>query len=461
MRPAHPSASGGQRLTILFEGRPVPANPGDTVAAALLRNGVRVFSRGPKYHRPRGPFCLTGSCAQCHMRIGGEPNVPACTTTASDGLVVERQNALGSADTDLLRAVDYLYPHGIDHHHLMTRFRPLNVAASAVARRLAGLGTPPAHALPITPGASRAVSLVVVGAGRTGLAIAAAAARAGLRPLLVDEAEPAFAEPYDPSRLSDVLASGEAWFGASLVWLGEESGARRALVGRGDSLVSLEFDHAVLATGEEEAPTVFEGNDLPGHYAGRGLLRFIRRFGFAPGDTAVVVRTAVDDDAMELARMLRGCGVRVAAVLDSSDATTSGDFRDSDLPIHRGQLLRAHGGQHLRSIDFLHCPDPTNRSGGATEQRVDCDLLAVCGNRSPRWELAGEAGAAIAFRESPPGFVPVIDDEGRSSIPWLSVAGRAAGQALDESGRRRLASRIADRLVIELSDTRSSARGAP
>src|SRR5436190_19704075 len=73
-----------------FEGRPLPFEPGDTVAAALYRAGERVISRSFKYHRPRGLYCLTGDCPNCLVTIDGEPGVRSCMTDAVAGQQVAR-----------------------------------------------------------------------------------------------------------------------------------------------------------------------------------------------------------------------------------------------------------------------------------------------------------------------------------------------------------------------------------
>src|SRR5215475_11808095 len=78
-------------VRISLDGQAVEAHPGDTVAAALLRAGITTFTRSIKYHRPRGPFCLQGSCGQCLMRVDGVPSLPACRVPAVEGMRCERQ----------------------------------------------------------------------------------------------------------------------------------------------------------------------------------------------------------------------------------------------------------------------------------------------------------------------------------------------------------------------------------
>jgi len=87
-------------MRISLDGQAIEAREGDTVAAALLRAGVTTFTRSIKYHRPRGPFCLGGSCGQCLMRVDGVPSLLACRTPAEEGMACERQNAPLGAETD-------------------------------------------------------------------------------------------------------------------------------------------------------------------------------------------------------------------------------------------------------------------------------------------------------------------------------------------------------------------------
>src|SRR5437660_3353521 len=95
-----------QELTFSYRGAPVKAFAGDTIGSALYADGVRVFSRSFKYHRPRGLLCCSGACANCMMTVDGTPNVRVCAEPVRAGAIVEPQNVLGSIDRDLLSVVD-------------------------------------------------------------------------------------------------------------------------------------------------------------------------------------------------------------------------------------------------------------------------------------------------------------------------------------------------------------------
>src|SRR5512140_865148 len=118
--PRIPDPARAPDCTIEVDGRPVPARAGESVATALVAAGRLVVARSAKYHRPRGPFCLAGSCHACTARIDGVPNQRTCRVACRPGLVVETQNAFPTAAHDVLGAIDLAYPRGLDHHHLMT-----------------------------------------------------------------------------------------------------------------------------------------------------------------------------------------------------------------------------------------------------------------------------------------------------------------------------------------------------
>ncbi len=80
-------------ITIEVDGAPVPAAPGDSVAAAMLAAGIAAFRHAPVDGGPRGPWCAMGVCFECLVEIDGEPNRQACMTTVREGLRVARRPA--------------------------------------------------------------------------------------------------------------------------------------------------------------------------------------------------------------------------------------------------------------------------------------------------------------------------------------------------------------------------------
>lgn len=398
-------------LHLTFEGVTFEAQQGDTVASALLREGVTAFSRGPKYHRPRGPFCLAGTCAQCHMRVDGEPNVPTCQTPVHDGMKVERQNVFGAGNVDLLRAVDFIFPQKLDHHHLMTRFRGLSAATQSIARRLAGIGERPEKILEAVPAELVTCEVVIVGGGPSGLA---AARREGGRALLLEPRSRLGGRTLDGlgERPDTTLPPNvEVRLGTWAIGLFEEGGSRFVLARTPDTLVRIAAERVVLAAGGIERPLPFESNDLPGVFAGRGLLRMVRKTGVLPGPRAVVVGTHAD--ALVVARGLKEKGMAIVAVLD----VASGFGTATDLEVLPGaQPLRATGRNRVQGLKV--------RLADGRETKLACDVVAVVLPLAPIYELGAEVGAEAHYEASAGGFVLRTDEQGRSTVPWVSVAAR-------------------------------------
>jgi predicted molibdopterin-dependent oxidoreductase YjgC len=83
----------GEPVTLLVNGKRIPAFSGETVAAALWAAGIRAFRITKKLHEPRGPFCFIGRCTDCEVEIDGDPHVKACITPVRDGMVIKLPEA--------------------------------------------------------------------------------------------------------------------------------------------------------------------------------------------------------------------------------------------------------------------------------------------------------------------------------------------------------------------------------
>lgn len=87
--PKLPSIQRGNPLVIYIDGRTVTAFEGETIAAVLLAEGVRVFRRTPKTDEPRGLFCGMGICYDCLVTVNDTPNVRACLMPIAEGMVIK------------------------------------------------------------------------------------------------------------------------------------------------------------------------------------------------------------------------------------------------------------------------------------------------------------------------------------------------------------------------------------
>src|SRR5258708_14764999 len=152
-------------VSVWLDGGATPAERGEPVAVAVLAAGRRALARSPKFHRPRGPWCLRGACDGCLARVNDIPNVMTCRVPAEEGMHIETQNVAGSRETDLLRVTDWFFPHGMDHHELLAGVPGAGRVMQALARQVAGLGRLPEDARPAPPAARRAAHPPAGGCG--------------------------------------------------------------------------------------------------------------------------------------------------------------------------------------------------------------------------------------------------------------------------------------------------------
>ncbi|MBM09303.1 MAG: sarcosine oxidase [Magnetovibrio sp.] len=90
----------GAGISFSFEGVPVRARPGETIAAALIASGYKNFRDTPEKGRPRGPLCMMGVCFDCLVILDGTPNQQACQIEVHEGMSVQRQRGAALISPD-------------------------------------------------------------------------------------------------------------------------------------------------------------------------------------------------------------------------------------------------------------------------------------------------------------------------------------------------------------------------
>ena len=448
----------GDAVTFHFNGKPVNGYTGETIAAALYAQGLRIFSRSFKYHRPRGLFCLAGHCSHCLMRVDGIPNVRICRVPVQSGMRVESQNAWPSLKFDLAAVsgyLDFLIRPGFQYRRFI-RPRWLYHIWERFLRRMAGIGTLADienHTHPRRLTAEPDVA--VIGGGVAGLSAALHAAEAGAKVWLIEREDTAGGRiQYDTNRY-ELPDSPERGYGYNIA--AQLTGAVNRLdscrmltaataiawydegivaVVREGELWELRPKQTVVATGSYENPMVFENNDLPGIFLAAGLQRLMHRDFIRPGGTAVVVTH--NDRGYGLANQLMEAGVAVAAIADNRaekqafDSAGAQKAKDAAIPIHtQFDIEAALGRRHIKGVRLK----PT---AGSIRPKLllECDVLCLAGSRTPANELVFQRTSQGQYiLESPHQFTrrPVTSSHMRVEND-IYVAGAAAGsQSLKQS----------------------------
>ncbi|MCX7560852.1 sarcosine oxidase subunit alpha family protein [Sulfitobacter sp. F26204] len=432
-------------VTFRFDGVPYGGFAGDTVASALLANGVTLMGRSFKYHRPRGVLSAGSEEPNALITVGTgaqqEPNVRATQVEIHDGLSARSQNAWPTLDFDVMAVNDLAAPFlgaGFYYKTFMWPRRFWESIYEPVIRKAAGLGALSGQSNGDTyEKAFGFCDLLVIGAGPAGLMAALTAAQGGADVILADEdslmggrlnADSAgVAEQAGSDWAASIVAQLAAMenvrlmprttvtgvydggtFGA-LERVNQHHGARSGGAAL-ECFWRITARRSVLAAGAIERPVAFRNNDRPGIMTAGAVRAYVNRWGVAPGKRVAVFCN--NDDAHQTARDLEAVGLHVVAVIDSRADAVVEDF---DGQVFAGaQVCNAGGRKALESI--------TLRTAGGREETLQVDCLAMSGGWNPTVNLTCHLNGRPAWREDIHAFVPT-----EGAVPGMAAAGACAG----------------------------------
>ena len=433
-----------QVLRFTFDGLPYQGHPGDTLASALLANGVRLMGRSFKYHRPRGVISAGSEepNALVELRTGArqEPNTRATVAELFDGLTAGSQNRWPSLKLDALAVNDRFNSFLTAGFYYKTFMWPKAFwerVYEPIIRRAAGLGSLTRLEDPDTYDKGFLhCELLVIGAGPAGLMAALTAGRAGLRVILADE---------------DFRMGGR--LNAETFGVGDQAGAdwaagvvaelaglpnvrlmpRTTVYGAFDhgiyGAVERVSDHlpeplpgkprqtvwriysarAILAAGATERPIAFENNDRPGVMLAGALRAYANRWGVAVGQRVAIFTN--NDDGLRTARDLQAKGVDVVAVIDPREG---GEMLPGIRHLRGAEVIDASGRLGLSSI--------TIRDAKGRTEVVKVEALGVSGGWNPNLNLNSHHRSQPEWREDLAAFVP-----GQGGVANLIAVGAAVG----------------------------------
>jgi methylglutamate dehydrogenase subunit C len=445
-------ASGGlidrsKPLNFNFDGRPLHGFTGDTLASALMANGVRLVGRSFKYHRPRGIFSAGSEepNALVELRAAGrrEPNTKATTVELFDRLEAASQNRWPSLSFDI-HAVNQLagpiLAAGFYYKTFMWPAAFWEKVYEPAIRRSAGLGRLSGEDDPDTYEKAYAFcDLLVIGAGPAGLAAALTAGRAGVR-VIIAESDFVLGGRLNSETHEIDDAPGSVWAKAAEEELkalpnvrimrrtsvfGVYDGEYGAIERVADHLPvppahtprqrlwKIVAREAILSTGAVERSIVFGGNDRPGVMLASAVRTYVNRFAATPGQHVAVFTTS--DDGWRTAYDLKRAGVSVECVVDARSTVASqvSALAGNTPRFLGGRVSEARGAYALKSIDVV------NAAGDRRTFAVDA--LAVSGGWNPDIALSTHLGSSPVWSESRAAFLASRPPDG------MTIAGAAAG----------------------------------
>ncbi len=432
-------------VSFTFDGRTYRGVKGDTVASALLANGVHLMGRSFKYHRPRGP--VAAGSEEPNALIGTrrsagrfEPNTRATVQEIWNGLETTSQNKYPSLKFDIGAVNDMaymLFSAGFYYKTFMWPKSFWNKVYEPFIRAAAGLGVSPTEEDPdIYASRNLHCDVLIVGAGPAGLAAARAAAVDGLKVVLVDENAEAggtlLSEPQAKidgkpvwNWLADELTALKergvkvmtrttaiAYYHQNMIGLCEKLTDHLEAVPKDtprERLWRVRARHVVLAQGALEKPLVFHGNDRPGVMLAGAAQTYLNRYGVKVGNRPVVVTS--HDSAWYAAFDLHGAGARVQAIVDTRAKVREelvNEARALGIPVKLSHTVTATSGRlRVKSVRV----NPVNGASVGAGQDIACDAVLMSGGWTPSLHLFSHTQGKIAWDDERTTFLPAATNE--------------------------------------------------
>ncbi len=448
-------------LDFSFDGRALQGYAGDTLASALLANGVDIVAYSFKYGRPRGIVGHGPEEPNAILHLGRGParipNLRATEVELFDGLEAWSTR---SGPQRLFGAFGRFLPAGFYYKTFMQPPR-LWMTWERLLRRAAGFGEAPEGPDPDTyDKMNHHCDVLVIGAGPAGLAAALEAARSGARTLVVDEGqefggsllaetrnvaggsgadwvEDAVAELSicpDATLLPRATASG--YYDHNFFTILERRTDHLGRVNGGGSrqrLHRVRARQAVLATGAIERPLVFANNDLPGVMLASSVATYVNRYAVAPDDKLVLFTT--NDGAYRTAMDWQRVGREVVAVVDARQHPEGAQVQaamDAGIEVIPGHgVIEARGRGRVSGAVIAPLDEGADVLTGPP-RRLECDLIAVSGGWSPTLHLGSQTGVRPRWSDAAGAFLP--GDLGERALYSGSVTGAQSLRDCMEEG---------------------------
>ncbi len=439
-----------KKISFTFNGKKLFGYEGDTIASALIANGIHLVGRSFKYHRPRGFFGagVEEPNAKLQVEFNGhsEPNVNATEMELVEGLSATSQNCWPSVNFDVGAINNFLkmfFPAGFYYKTFMWPKSFWYKIYEPFIRKAAGLGV-----ASIEKDKERYehkfeyCDLLVTGSGPSGLASAYAAAKNGAKVILAED-KPRFGGTLLTDDVSIDNLSGKDWAEKIITELKSMPNVtvknRSQVFGYYDHNMLVMFervsDHlekkskftprqrlwyirakeTILSTGSIERPIVFGNNDTPGIFLSAAAKEYMKVYGVLVGKKPLIFTN--NDSAYETALEFKKNNVE-PIILDtreehSSELIDEAKSKGIDIRFSHGVIV-ANGYKKVKSAKI----GKLNKDKNSFEkiETIDCDCICVSGFWTPSVHLASQSGNKLKYEEKIDAFIPDKKKQHETSV---------------------------------------------
>lgn len=421
-----------------FNGKRYQGYAGDTLASALLANGVRLFGRSFKFHRPRGVFTCgveePNAFVQVDEGIRSIPSSRATGVELYEGLKASVPMGWPSLGFDVGRVLDFTAPLWPAGFYNKTFMWPSWHPYERFVRAMAGFGRAPSGADPDRYERHNLhCDVLIIGGGVSGLKAAFAAADAGSRVILAEQgtelggrslwdrsevdgapesvwvraAVTRLAQLPDVRALTRTTATG--YYEHGVVVLSQTRAPNAVQAGEPrERLFVVRAQHVEIAAGAIEQPLIYCNNDRPGIMLAGAVRQYLRRFGVVVGRRIVIATN--NDSVYPLAYDLKAVGVHVVAVVDSREEVASSSvetLRTLRIPLlTRSIPVETAGFSALSGVSIGRLTRDLSAVESTTQ--FACDGLAVSGGWNPTLHLYSHARGRMGYAEGARTLAPAV-----------------------------------------------------
>lgn len=432
--------SPAKTVNFTFDGKSLTALEGDTLASALLANGIHLVGRSFKYHRPRGILASGAEEPNALMDISrdksrSQPNIRASVQEVFEDMVAKSQNRWPSLELDVgsfNNVLSRFFPAGFYYKTFKWPQSAWDKVYEPIIRKAAGLGQAPQEADP-DHYANRFAhcDVLVVGGGAAGLSAALAAAKQGKKVILCDETPQMGGSLLAETQTTIEGLSASDWVAQSIATLAElpnvtlltrttafgyqvqnmvnlneritDHVANPAFDTPRERLWQVRAKQVILATGAIERQIVFPDNDRPGIMLASAARQFLNHYGVTPGHNVALYTSC--DSAYQAAFDLHEAGINVVTIIDCRaevDAAILSRAEALGIAVLTAHAVTATTGRlRVKSITA----EPLN---GGKKRTFEIDCLLMSGGWTPSVHLFSQSRGKLKFEEDKGRFVPDV-----------------------------------------------------